>query len=94
MTATDSSSIARHRARLRRRGVVRLEVSVRKADAELVRGVVRALNDPERAEEARMALRERFGEAGPVDLKALLAAAPLEGIDLTRNQGMARDVDI
>jgi hypothetical protein len=41
-------ALTTYRRRLKRRGVVRLEVHVRKDDAALVRGVVTALADPER----------------------------------------------
>jgi hypothetical protein len=37
-------------------------------------------------------LRERFGAFPARGLKALLAAAPLEGIDLTRERDVGRDV--
>lgn len=74
--------------------MVRLEVSVRKEDAPLVRSVVSALNDPDREPDARIVLRERFQSLEKPDLKALLAAAPLEGIDLRRDEGLDRDVDL
>jgi hypothetical protein len=73
--------------------VVRLEVSVRKQDAPLVRDVVKALGDPERGGEARKLLR-RFGTNKPIGLKALLAAAPLDGIDLARERDTGRDIKL
>jgi hypothetical protein len=79
---------------MKRQGMVRLEVHVRRADAPLVRGVVNALGDPERQSEARSLLRERFYLAKPTGFKALLAAAPLEGFDLTRERDTGRDVDL
>jgi hypothetical protein len=80
------------RRRLKRRGIVRVEVHVRKDDAALVRGVAQALSDPSREAEARALLRERFGATKAKGLKALLAAAPLEGIDLSRGSDLGRDV--
>jgi hypothetical protein len=59
----------------------------------LVRGVVQALDDPDRGAEARATLR-RFGPRPKRDLKALLLAAPLEGVDLTRDKTVGRDVDL
>jgi hypothetical protein len=88
------NSIRDYRRRLRRRGAVRLEVHVRSDDAPLIRGIVRALADPEREKEARMILRERFGKDQARGLKALLASAPLEGIDLGRERDLGRDVDL
>jgi hypothetical protein len=94
MPGKPSSPVSSYRRRLKRRGVVRLEVHVHRDDAELVRGVVKALADPERNAETRSLLRQRFGMRGATDLKALLAAAPLEGVDLSRRRDVARDVDL
>ena len=69
-------------------------MNVRKGDAALMRDVAKALGDPEREAEARALLRARFSTAPPAGLKTLLAAAPLEGIDLTREQDAGRDVDL
>ena len=71
---------------------MRVEVLVRKEDATLVRSVAGALVDPQRAAETRTALRERFGHRAGKGLKALLAAAPLEGIDLERDRDTGRTV--
>jgi len=92
MPSTRRKSLAAYRRRQKRRGVVRLEVHVRKDDAVLIRGVAKALSDPARATEARSLLRERFGTVPAKGLKALLAAAPLEGIDLTRERDVGRIV--
>ena len=94
MSNTKRSALTAYRRRLKRQGVVRLEVHVRKGDAPLVRGVVKALGDPEREAEARALLRERFGAGKPTGLKALLASAPLDGIDLTRERDFGRDFDL
>jgi hypothetical protein len=88
------SSLATHRARMERRGLVRVEVNVRKEDASLVRSVASALSDPSRQAEARRLLRQRFVEPPGVSLKALLASAPLDGIDLDRSPDPGRDVDL
>jgi hypothetical protein len=85
-------TLSAYRRRQKQRGVMRLEVHVRKDDASLIRGVAKALSDPARAAEARALLRERFGAFQAKGLKELLAAAPLEGIDLTRERDLGRDV--
>lgn len=73
--------------------MVRLDVHVRKDDAGLVRNVVRALASPDQEQAARAVLRRHFrGQAA--GLKALLAAAPLEGIDLGRRRDFGRNVDL
>ncbi len=94
MSNTRKKTLSTYRRRLKRQGVVRLEVHVRKDDAPLVRGLVKALGDPERQADARALLRERFGAGKATGLKALLAAAPFEGIDLTRGQDIGRDVEL
>jgi len=90
MTAHKSKPLTAYRRRLKRRGVVRVEVHVRKTDAPLIRGVAQALSDPAREAAARALLRERFGFAK--GLKTLLVAAPLEGIDLSRERDFGRDL--
>ena len=87
--------LSAYRRRLKRRGVVRVEVRVHKADAPLVRSVAQALSDPAQEDEARFLLRERFGPArAAADFKAHLAAAPLEGIDLSRDQDVGRSIEL
>lgn len=92
--ASQKKALAAHRRRLKRRGIARLEVRVHEDDVALVRGVVDALTDPERAAETRALLRERFGPQRGRGLKALLAAAPLEGIELARERDLGRDIDL
>jgi hypothetical protein len=87
-------SLASHRAQRERQGFVRVEVNVRKEDAGLVRQVAAALSDPARQAAARALLRQRFIEPAKLSLKALLASAPLEGIDLDRGRDLGRDVDL
>lgn len=87
-------ALATYRRRLKRQGIVRVEINVRKDDAALVRGVAKALNDPDQRPEVRNLLRERFGSARSKGLKALLAAAPLEGIDLGRDRDFGRNVEL
>ena len=93
MASAQQKAISSYRRRLKRQGVVRLEVHVRKGDAALLRGVVSALADPAREREARALLRERFAAGKTAGLKALLAAAPLDGIDLTREPDFGREVE-
>jgi len=92
MSSAQKKTLSAYRRRQKRRGVMRLEVHVRKDDVSLIRGVAKALSDPARATEARALLRERFGAIQAKGLKELLAAAPLEGIDLTRERDLGRDL--
>jgi hypothetical protein len=91
-SAQQKSSLTEYRRRLKRRGLVRLEVKVRKDDVALIRSVVKALSDPTREVKARALLRERFLTAKAKGLKALLAGAPLEGFDLKRARDLGRNV--
>jgi hypothetical protein len=92
MRSAQKRSLSAYRRRLKRQGMIRVEVQVRKDDAALLRGIAKALADPTREAETRALLRERFGVVDAIGLKALLAAAPLEGIDLTRDRDLDRDV--
>ena len=74
--------------------MARLEVHIRKDDAALVRNVVRALASPDQEQAARALLREHFGRGQVQGLKALLAAAPLEGVDLGRTRDFGRKLDL
>ena len=94
MASRGNSSLSSHRARMARRGFVRVEVNVRKENAGLVRGVAAALSDPVRQTEARRLLRQRFVGPPKVGLKALLASALLDGIDLDRGRDLGREVDL
>jgi hypothetical protein len=92
MPRLQKKSLSAYRRRQKQRGVMRLEVHVRKDDASLIRAVAKALSDPAHAAEARALLRERFGALQAKGFKELLAAAPLEGIDLTRERDRGRNV--
>ena len=87
-------AVTNFRRRLKQRGITRLEVNVRIADAAIVRDVVRALSNPEQEQAVRKLLREYFGSKPTRGLKDLLAAAPLEGIELKRDRDFGRGVDL
>ena len=71
-----------------------MEINIRKDDVMLVRNVVRALSSPEQEQTARALLREHFGSRRTEGLKALLASATLEGLDLNRERDFGRNVDL
>ena len=91
--AARREAVARHRIGLRRRGLVRIEIRARAEDAPLLREVAAALASEEDGAAARALLHARFIEKAPAGLKALLASAPLEDIDLTRPRDLGRDVE-
>ena len=84
MATARKTPVDTFRKRLRQKGMVRVEVHVLKDDAVLVKSVARALGNPKMAAEARTILKARFTKPAQAGLKALLASAPLEGVDLER----------
>ena len=94
MVNAQRKAVNSFRKRLKQQGMARLEVNVRQGDAALVRNVVKALSSPEQEQAARALLREHFGSLPTEGLKALLAAAPPEGIDLDRACDVGRDIDL
>ena len=94
MVKAQRKAISNFRKRLKLQGMARLEVNVRKGDATLVRNVVRALSSQVEGQAARALLREHFGSRQAEGLKVLLAAAPLEGVNLSRERDFGRDVDL
>ena len=84
-----------YRQRLKKRGWVRLEVRTSKEDAPLIRRITQALrSNPVRAAQLRRHLHRLINPAPHADLKALLASAPLDGIDLSRQHDVGREVDL
>ena len=69
---------------------VRVQVQVRKEDASLVQEIPRALRDPSRRETTRAALSKQITPSPAKSFKALLASAPLDGIELDRPTNFAQ----
>ncbi|MGH8597198.1 MAG: hypothetical protein ACREXT_11125 [Gammaproteobacteria bacterium] len=88
------TALGAYRTRMKRRGVMRVEVQVNKEDAGLIRAVAIALSDPAREAHTRAWLRKELGGPPSQGLKALLAAAPLEGIDIKRPRDIGRAVKV
>lgn len=92
MATAQKTPVDAFRRRLRQKGMVRVEVHVQKGDAVLVKSLARALGNPKTAAEARAILKARFTKPAQAGLKALLASAPLEGVDLERPRDMGREM--
>ena len=93
MSAAQKKAIRNHRRRLREQGLVRVEVQASEADAPLIRSLARALReDPRKAAILRRQLRDTVGMGEAESLKALLAAAPLDGIEISRSRDRGRHV--
>ena len=87
------SALADYRRRMARTGKVRLEVTVHREDAPLIRDLAKALNNPAQAPATRARLRGPNKYQG-MTFKEFLAAIPLDRIELEREQGFDRDVDL
>ena len=83
-----------HRDKMRRKGIVRVEVQVNQEDAELLRAVARALLDPDHAEHTRAWLRKELSATAVADLKGLIESAPLEDTDLERPRDVGRRIEL
>lgn len=93
MASKQTLAVRGYRERQKRGGWVRCEVTVRREDMDLVRTVATALRDPDREAATRRLLRERLGALQPRGFKELLAACPLEGLDLDRPRDFGRYID-
>ena len=97
MTAAQKKAVASHRERLKRRGLVRLEVVAPEADAGLIREVARALrDDPARSAKVRARLRDTIGPERKPNLLEALADTSDVDVDeyLIRNRDFGRDIDL
>ena len=93
MTA-QSRAVSNYRRRMKQKGMMRVEVQVHQGDARLIRNSASTLSDPEKAEETREFLKKHFTDDTPTGLKALLASAPLEGVDLDREPDFGRNNEL
>lgn len=94
MSTSQDKAVREHRRRLKERGLRRVEIHAAESDAALIRQLARILReDNTSAELVRSRLNDLVAER-PAGLKALLAAAPLEGIRITRARGSGRTVEL
>ena len=93
MTKSQSNTISR-RKRQTSLKFVRVQAQVRKEDASLLEAIACALCDPSRRETTRAALNKQITPSPAKSLKALLASAPLEGIDLDLQTDFGRENDL
>lgn len=77
------------------RGLVRFPVLSRESDRPLLLEMARKLLEGhEEAEKLRLGMQQLLSPGPRLSRKAVLAAAPLEGIDLTRENDPGREVDL
>ena len=97
MSTAQKKAVAHHRERLKRRGLVRLEVLAPQADVALIRDVVEALrDDPARAAKVRARLRNAIAPEPRPSLLELLADTSDIDLDqyLRRSRELGRDVEL
>lgn len=95
MSTPQSKATATHRNRLKRKGIVRVEVQAPEGDAPLIRRLARVLREnAEAAADIRAQLQDLAVSDEQPSFKALLASAPLDDIDLTRARDFPRDPDL
>lgn len=97
MTAAQRKAVANHRKRLKRQGLVRLEVLAPESDADLIRALAKALRDgSERAARIRARVRDAVGPDKKPSLLELLADP--SGVDLDeyliRDRDFGRQTDL
>ena len=94
MKNTVNKAVAEHRKRMKRRGLVRIELQAAKEDAPLLRDIAAALADPTRVAPTRRLLRQHFNRHTGMNLKELLAAAPLDlELDFERGLDTGREIE-
>jgi hypothetical protein len=95
MTKSQRKAVQVHRQRLKVRGLQRVEIQASEDDAELIRNLARCLRGDERvAARIRRQLQATVKGKAPASLKELLAAAPLEGVRMTRSRDRGRVIEL
>jgi len=94
LSASQDKAVRAHRIRLKERGLKRVEIHVAESDVALFRRLAKILrDDSERSELLRTRLDELVTKRA-AGLKALLAAAPLDGIRITRSHDLGRTIEL
>ena len=95
MTPSQKKAVQRHRDRQRKKGIVRMEISVPESDRELIRQVALNLKAGGKiADETRAAMKSIINPYAGMNFKEFLEAAPIEGLEFERSKETARDIDL
>ena len=96
MTPAQKKAVQEHRKRQKKKGIVRMEVTVPDRDRELIRQTAANLRaGGDTAERTRTALSSVLNPYAGMNLKELLEnAPPLDELDLERSKETARDIDL
>ena len=94
MSTSQDKAVRAHRLRLKERGLKRVEIHVAESDVALFRQLAKILREDN---EGSTLLRRRLDglvTKRAAGLKALLAAAPLDGIRITRSHDSGRTIEL
>lgn len=95
LSTSHTKAVRSHRRRLKHKGLQRVEVHASAPDAKLIRRLARFLRaDEEGAGRVRQQLRASMGGEDAPGLKALLAAAPLQGVRIKRSRERGGKIDL
>jgi len=93
VSTSQEKALRKYRQRLKQCGVKRLELQATEEDALLLRKLAKILRDGNQESDlARTRLRAMVTQ--PATAKELLAAAPLEGIRITRSPDRGRIIEL
>ncbi len=94
MSTSQDKAVRAHRLRLKKRGLKRVEIHIAESDVALFRQLAKILReDNERSTLLRTRLDGLITERA-AGLKVLLAAAPLDGIHITRSDDSGRTIEL
>jgi hypothetical protein len=96
MNQSQKVAVRRYRDRQKRKGIVRMEISVPEGDKPLIREIAANLRaGGELAKQTRSALCSLMNPWAGMNLKELIEnAPPLDELDLERSKETARDIDL
>lgn len=93
MSTSQERALRNYRRRLKQHGIKRLELQASEQDAVLLRKLAKILRgEGHESDSIRMRLRAMLRKPGNV--KELLAAAPLEGVQISRSRDRGRIVEL
>ena len=95
MNTSQKKAVTRYRNRQKAKGIVRMELTIPEGDRELLKRTAANLRaGGEIAENTRLALSSVLNPFEGMNLKELIEAAPLEGLELERSKETWRDIDL
>jgi hypothetical protein len=94
LSTSQDKAVRAHRLRLKERGLKRVEIHVAESDVALFRQLAKILRGDNEGSTLLRTRLDRLITKRAAGLKALLAAAPLEGIRITRSHDSGRTIEL